>query len=252
MPFTVDSANPVTMGVDMASKRAFNAIVSEWFDFANRRKKVLWAGPVTRVYSHDPGEGPSLQELMDRYGVNMAHFDHEPEYLTAMGFCNAFPGRGFVVRYAATQKAIYAIDPDMLDVAVRRTEMIDRSFHRIRIGHVALPMNVPGDSGATTRDGFFSQMRAAVRVVEENDKGQRVARYEKIGPFDDYVHANVYDDIAADTFAVMSGVEELVGGDDYSTLDEHMQFERSDVADPDAMEYRAGPDEDLEGSWGYR
>jgi hypothetical protein len=244
MPFSIESANPITMGVDIASKRSLRAIVSEWLDFDERKKKVLWASEVTRWYKHDPGEGPSLAELMDRYGVNMATFDHEPEYLTTRGFADAYPGRVFICNYAANQKDTFAIDVDMGTVSVRRTERIDLSFFRVRAQKVGLPMDLP--------TGFFDEMRAPVRIIEENDKGQRVSRYEKVGEFDDYAHADVYDDVAADVFAVVRGVENVVGGEDYSHLDDHLDFERSVVSDGESIDYSPGFDDpDLDDSWGY-
>ena len=192
------------MGVDVASKRDLNAVVSEWdpdFSF----KKVV-DRPVRRWFASESGDGPALEELMRRDEVNMAGFDHEPEYLTVRAFVQAFPGRAVIINYA-TQKELLAVDPAMQRASVRRTEQIDRSFTRIRRQKVALPSDVPPRKDrAHQQPGFVEQMRSLVRVVEENDKGQRVAKYVLVGTTADYAHACVYDDVAADYFRIAAEV----------------------------------------------
>jgi hypothetical protein len=240
MPFDRQNDRVKTMGVDVASKRDLNVIVSEWdSDFSF--KTVLWTGLVRRWYIHEPGDGPSLEELMQRYQINCAAFDHEPEYLTVRGFAQAFPGRAVIVNYA-TQKELLTVDTAMQRASVRRTEQIDRSFTRIRRQKVALPGDVPVRGAVHQQPGFVEQMRSLVRVVEENEKGQRVARYVLVGTTADYAHAMVYDDVAADYFRIAAEVSELVN-DEGTPLDEMLQFERSAVNDPDDTTYHAGPDE---------
>ena len=240
MPFECRSDRVKTMGVDVASKRDLNVIVSEW-DPDYSFKTVLWTGLVRRWFASEGGDGPALEELMRRYEVNMAGFDHEPEYLTVRAFVQAFPGRAVIINYA-TQKELLAVDPAMQRASVRRTEQIDRSFTRIRRQKVALPSDVPQRNAVHQQPGFVEQMRSLVRVVEENDKGQRVAKYVLVGTTADYAHACVYDDVAADYFRIASEVSEVVN-DDGTPLDEMLEFQRSHVADPEDVTYRAGPDE---------
>ncbi len=238
--FTYGGDKIVTAGIDVASKRNLNVRISEWTGEGDAAvKRCLWVGECSRFLANDDGDGdlPSVEELMNRYRVNFACADHEPEYLAVQRLANHFPGRVFIARYA-TQNDMIRVDIDAREVILRRTEAIDRMMDRMRAQKNHLPMTLPPTYG--------EQMRANVRVVTENDKGQRVARYEKVGKFDDYAHAEVYDEAAWDGFRVVREVM-VLAEDTYEPLDDLMDFDRSEVNQGGSLGYSAGPEESMGG-----
>jgi hypothetical protein len=237
MPFEYHGANLVTMGVDVASKRALDVRVSEWTrddgpTTGKPEKRALWIGKVTRWSSNDPGDGPSLDELMLRYQPHMVGIDHEPEYNSALGMVNRWPGRVVVINYSGTQGDLITVDLDMRRAGVRRTEQIDKAMDMVRSQRNLLPADLPTD--------YVKMMRSLVRVVEENDKGQRVARYVKTAAADDAMHADVYDSIARDFYWIEQATIEAAAETE-QPLDDMLQFQRSDVTDMDSYAYREGP-----------
>ena len=215
-------ANPVMMGVDVASTRALNVWISEQTD--DTQGRALHIGLVDSF--------EDLAKLMDRFRVNMAAIDHLPEGRLAAAFANRFAGRVFIVNYATeTQKDVLTVDDIQRRASVRRTEAIDAAQERIRAQREYLPQDLP--------EGFVAQMCSNVRSVEQNEVGKVKVLYRADGP-DDYMQALSYALVASECF----WIRQQVGQEEITSIDEmtELGFERS-VLREDSMEYSPGRDD---------
>jgi hypothetical protein len=221
-PDAYQGANPVMMGVDVASVRALNVWITE--QASETQGRVLHLG---LVESFD-----ELAKLMDRYRVVMAAIDHLPEGRLARAFANRFAGRVYIVNYAGDQqKDVLTVDDMQRRASVRRTEAIDALQERIRAQREWLPQDLPSD--------FVQQMCANVRSVEQNDVGKVTVLYRADGP-DDWAQAGTYALVAADCWWIRQQVdqEEITALDTITDLG----FKRSELGE-DSMEYSAGRDD---------
>lgn len=210
----------VTMGVDVASARALNVRVSMHTE--DTRKGALWIGTVE---SFD-----DLRTKMELFGVNMCCIDHMPEQRLARAFAERFPGRVYLVRYAGPQAIkVLDVDEDMGVITVRRTEAIDATLQMIREQRNELPMDRPED--------YDRNMKAVVRFVEKDEFDKLKIGYRSTGP-DDYVHAEVYDLIAKEAWAIRQGVEDAQR-EVYQPLDNMLEFKRYSL-DDESDDYSEG------------
>jgi hypothetical protein len=85
---------------------------------------------------------------------------------------------------------------------------------------------------------YSEHLQALIRVAEKDQSGRKKVRYESTGA-DDYAHAEVYDLVASELFWMRQSIDELER-ESLSTLDDHMDFERS-VLHEDGERYIAGP-----------
>lgn len=227
-------ANPVMMGVDVASTRGLNVWITEQLSDAHGR--TLHVGLVDTF--------DDLAKLMSRYNVAMAAVDHLPEGRLARAFAERYPGRVYIVNYATEgQKDVLAIDDVQRRVSVRRVEAIDALQERIRAQREQLPLDLPDD--------FIEHMCANVRSVEQDDLGRVKVLYRADGP-DDYCQAGVYALVAADCY----WIRQQIGQEQITSLDEMIDlgFQRSTINDPEAMDYSPGRDSDgypLTDDYGY-
>jgi hypothetical protein len=220
-------ANPVTMGVDVASTRSLNVWVSE--HTSDTQSRALHVGLVDSF--------EDLAKLMDRFRVNMAGIDHLPEGRLAAAFANRFAGRVFIVNYATgEQKDVLTVNDLQRRASVRRTEAIDAAQERIRAQREHLPQDLP--------EAFVAQMCSNVRSVEQDDLGKVKVLYRADGP-DDYMQAFCYSVVASECL----WIRQQVGREEITSIDEMEQlgFQRSTLRE-DSMEYSPGRDD---GSYVY-
>lgn len=214
----------VTMGVDVASARALNVRVSQHLD--DGRKRALL---IAEVQSFD-----DLALLMDRYDVRMAAIDHLPEGRLARSFAERFAGRVYIVAFAtnSTSPDVLKVDEEQRFASVKRLEAIDATLELVRSQRNQLPLDWPDD--------YPAQMKAAQRIAEEDAVGRKVVRYVLRGDAD-YLMAEVYDLVATELWHVRQAViERTTPG--FTSLDEHLEFERASLADYDAEQgYAEGP-----------
>ena len=224
--------NMITMGVDVHSVRNLNVRISEWID--DRRKRALLVKQVT--------DFDELVELMHRYDVRMCCIDHLPEGRLARAFALRFPGRVYLVRYAAQQmiKPLEVASEEPL-VTVRRTEAIDATLTMIREQRNLLPPDAAPEYG--------EQLQSIVRVVERDTKGRRVVRYVTMGEADDFLHAEVFDLLAGELMLARTMADDFRNSSLYS-LEDRLEFERSGVWEDQAAQgvgevdrYNPGPSE---------
>ena len=217
--------NPVTMGVDVASERALNVRISELLE--DDAKRALWIGEVD---SFD-----ELAALFDRYQVSMAAIDHLPETRMARSVAERFPGRCVLVNYATqAQLDVLKVDDEQRRVSVRRTEALDYAVDLIRRQRNRLPVDLP--------EGYVAHATANVRRVERDELDRVTVRWVATRP-DDYFQAEVYDCVAAAVWWIRQQVEEAMAPF-YTRLEDHLEFTRSGVTDPDDDVYRPGPVEE--------
>ncbi len=220
--------NLVTMGIDVASTRALHVRISE--HLTDGTKKGIFIGR-----ADDFG---ALDHLMERFRVGMAAIDHLPEGRLARAFAERFPGRVYLLAYntAAHPRGadIVDVDLEMRFATVRRLEAIDAMTESIRAQRNLLPLDLPGE--------YIDHLQALVRTAERDELGNQRVTYRATGD-DDYAQAEIYDVLAATLWRLQQDVAHTMR-DEYTTLDEHLDFRRSSLAeyDPD-LEYSPGPPE---------
>jgi hypothetical protein len=223
-------SNLVTMGVDVASSRNLNVRVSE--HFAEDKKRALFIGEVSTF--------DELDSMMRRFQVNMCAIDHLPDGRLARAFAERFPGMVYLVSYDSTpnpkDSQVLKVDEDMRHVRVRRVEAIDATFEMIRSQRNHLPLDLPDD--------YVSNLQTLNRVVEEDELGKKTVVYKRMGPADDYAHAEVYDLVATEVWWLRQGLDELQR-EEFKPLEEMLEFQRSDIGDYDRdIEYNPGRERD--------
>lgn len=220
--------NLVTMGVDVASTRALHVRISEH----------LPGGIKKGIYIGRANDFEDLGRLMQGFRVGMAAIDHLPEGRLARAFAERFPGRVYRVAYNAAEHPrgpdTHNVKPDERFITVRRLEAIDAMTEQIREQRNLLPLDLP--------DEYFDHMQALIRTAERDDLGKQRVAYRATGDHD-YAQAEVYDVVALDLWRHQQYVADATR-EEYSTLDDHLEFPRSNLAgyDPD-FEYSPGPPE---------
>jgi hypothetical protein len=218
-----DGANLVTAGIDSASTRNLHMRISE---HVGKKKKALFIGEIERF--------DDLIEMMDWYHVTFACIDHLPEGRLARSLAERFPGRVYIARFIpATSLDLLVWDEEQHTAGIKRTEAIDATLSIVRAGRNLLPTDWPED--------YVSHMRAASRFYEVDEVGRKTVGYKKLGP-DDYLLAEVYDLMATELWWGLEA-KQAMRQTELSALDEHLEFERSTVNDPEQGGYAAGPDE---------
>lgn len=224
-PFGYGGANPVTMGIDVASVRALNVRISELLP--DGFKRALWIGTVDSL--------DDLVPLMDRFRVNMAAIDRAPERRLAEAFANLFPGRVYLVGYATNQRQSFAVDQEMRMASVRPVEAFDATLELVRAQRNLLPIDWPAD--------YVEHMQSPVRTAPiKNALGVEEVEYIFNGP-SDYFHAEVYDVVAEMLWYVRQEVEAAQRTHLWALEDQLEGFTRSDLAASgwEEQEYRPGP-----------
>lgn len=217
----------VTMGVDSASERDLNVRISAYEGPEDTQKRALFIGQVA--------DWNQLAQMMDLYNVRMACIDHLPDGRLARAFTQRFYGRAYYVHFLpSTSHERLTWDPEERKAAVKRTEAIDATLGLVRSNRNRLPADLP--------EGWVDQMRNVVRFHELDEMGRRTVGYKSIGAID-YLMCEVYDFLARQLVEVEI-VAEAITADSFSTLDEHIEFERSSLHDDDPMpDYFPGPPE---------
>jgi len=183
----------VTMGVDVASVRALNVRVSAYRLPVHGLpvKQNLWLGEVD-----DFGK---VAELMERYAVNMACIDHEPEHRMARALAERYPGRVYLAHFiTGRSETSLDVKPEMRTVGVKRTEILDATFDAIRQQRNLLPAEKPKD--------YAKHLQAMSRVVKELADGRVRGEYQSVAA-DDYAFAEAYDTLALQVWLWQSSVE---------------------------------------------
>lgn len=218
--------NLVTMGVDVADSRPLTVRISE--HVSETRKRALFIGEVDNF--------DELALLMERFNVNMCCIDHLPSGRLAMAFAERFAGRVYLIFYRTSNipgDVLSPPDDEQHRVGVKRVEAIDATMEQIRQQRNELPQNLP--------ENYVAEMQANVRMTEKDEVGKVTVVYRNTSA-DDYLHAEVYDLVATEVW----WVRQMAGNysrEEFQPLDQLMEFQRSDLNDEEAMDYRPGPDD---------
>lgn len=220
----------VTMGVDVASARALNVRIS-----LHREDGTKIALKIALADTFD-----EVAQWMDQYNVAMCAVDHLPEGRLARGFAERFAGRVYLVAYNTSQSPtgdrVIDIKDEERFITVRRVEVIDATFHLINTQRNVLPADWPDD--------YPAHLKALMKVAERDEVGRQTVTYRATNP-DDYAQAEIYDVVATEAFWVRQEVEAATS-DEYTVLDERLEFERTQLADHEATpEYHEGPSDDF-------
>lgn len=175
---------PVTMGVDVG------AVLHVWIEGpapeGENRRRLLRAATTP--------DWADLDRYMTQYGVGHCVIDANPDGHRAAAFASRWPGKVHVCFYPNMKdwrhKEFYDVKNSERVVLAHRTRSLDAHFDRFYQGAVELPQNgryIPG---------LYDQMKAPVRVVEKDQDGQQVARYQEGGSADHYAHAGNYANLA--------------------------------------------------------
>lgn len=200
-----------TMGVDTASARALNIRASVITDVERGMKANLWLGELDNF--------GKVAELIDRLDPHVIVIDHAPEGRLARALAERYPGRAWLVRYGPkTQKTIISPNAEMAEVSVLRTTMLDITLDGIRTQANRLPGELPLT--------YAEHMQSEIRVASETPEGRKEASYRKVGPANDYLHAECYDTVAMLLWRWQRAVNAGIEGE-YTTLDEVLEFERA-------------------------
>jgi hypothetical protein len=178
--------NFVTAGIDVASSRSLTIRISEILELpldGQSLKRALFIGEI------DSWE--ELLQLLLRYNVTLACIDSEPEGWMSAALTQRLPGRVLRVKYVDQQADVLKMGSNLL-VTAARTSAIDATISLIRDRRNLLPQDLP--------DNYIAQLTAARRITEADSLGRKHARYRSTSP-DDYLHAEVYDDIAGSFLA---------------------------------------------------
>ncbi len=212
--------NPVVMGVDVASTRALTVRISELLD--SGESKCLFIGEVDGF--------DEVDKMIDRYRVNMACIDHLPEGRLAMGLAEKYAGRVYLVNFAQ-QDDVLKVNEEMRRVSVRRVEMLDATIQELRAQRNLLPQDLPPN--------YTEEMKAPVRRVERNEEGKVVVRYISTGP-DDMSMAEGYALVATEVWVIRQAVGDVTGDGRMTKLEDHMEYQRSDLGTADDGVYSEG------------
>lgn len=212
------------MGVDVASVRALHVRISVHF-----RDGIKRALCIDTVDSFE-----DLAVFMERYRVDMAVIDHEPDGRSARALAKRFPNRVYLVSYGARhQLDPIKVDEDRWQVSARRLDVIDETLDAIRRGLNELPLNLP--------ESYTDHLQALVRYSEQDDRGRLKIGYLKTSD-DDFAQAEIYDVVALHVWSHLRIRNELQR-EEYVRLDELVPVERSDLDHYGVPEYSPGPPE---------
>jgi hypothetical protein len=187
-----------------------------------------------------------LCQLMDRFGVNMAGIDNNPDGRFSQAFAARYPGRVYRCSFftpSSTAKRISAdwvVDDVEAVVSLWRTKTYDAMFERYRMQQVLLPPLelLPWDP-VTDRSDFASQLGNLNRRVAEQPGGGARVEYVKMGP-EDYAQAEAYNLAAIELYWRNAGRVASQSQAPVTPTDEIPGWLKSDLQSFDPNDYRPG------------
>lgn len=148
----------------------------------NSKSRAAYIGTVPAFEDLDP--------LMRRYDVSRCVVDAAPEGHEARKFARRWPGRVYLCSYpnastwAHQEPAVWNAEEGT--VSAHRTLTLDATFARIHERRIEYPREV------LDIPEFAEQLMAPVRVIEDDSRGNPVARYVEGGRADHFAHAENY------------------------------------------------------------
>lgn len=180
--FTTDAT--CYMGIDVG--KVLHVVVRTGPNPESGERRQLFAGEAT---------WSELPLLWDRYRPAITVIDALPETSKAREFQASRPGDCWVAYYSNQSEGLKDVEPVRKDgddraVHLDRTRTLDGMVARFLERSNTLPAN------AREIPNYYDQMKAPVRVIEERQAGEDVARYVESGP-DHFFHAENYCHVAS-------------------------------------------------------
>jgi hypothetical protein len=184
-----DHSGWYTMGVDVGPKY-LNVEIGEYLK-TNQRKinydmslatmyRVMKACKVTQF--------EQLDELMRKYKIMYCVIDAQPETRKALEFAQRFLGRVSLCYYTDTRVKTLNEDKKNCVVTADRTLWLDTSLGRFKKRSIRLP--------ADTDLEYKDNIKAPVRIYQEDANGNPTGRYVNGNKPDHYAHSRNYSEIA--------------------------------------------------------
>jgi len=154
------------------------------------KEKIIYVESIDSQDYDDEDPFQRLPELWDRYNIQYAVIDGNPNKNSARWFKNKYPGRVCMAFYTATRDGdmSYRLDEGMANID--RTEMFKGLFNDIVTNKLITP------SGFDIMERFNSHHIALKKETEENDDtGERKEYFIRTG-HDHLAHANLYRKVA--------------------------------------------------------
>lgn len=139
-----------------------------------------------------PNNDPFLrvEELLNRYSVQCAVFDMNPNKNDVRKLRNKYPGRIFMATYAAIKGEIVSFNDTDMIVNIDRTEYFKEVFNRIYMGGIEIP------SGTSIGEVFVSHLCNMQKQSTKNEETSETKEFFIATGPDHLSHANLYDEVA--------------------------------------------------------
>ena len=191
-----------TMGVDVGKWLHYE--IGEWSFPANQRTNDLNIEAHVRLLKIGKVQNfEELDLLMSQYQINYCVIDAQPERRKSFEFAQRFFGYVKICFYGPgiQGKAISQGQEIEHSITVDRTSWMDMALSRFRNKTISLPV----DTGLEFRD----HIKAPVRIYERNQHGNPTAKYVCGSDADHGAHARVYNELALNFAAEMSGSHDI-------------------------------------------
>jgi hypothetical protein len=152
------------------------------------------------VFAAEVGSFDELDGLMRRFHVHRCVVDQQPDLHKAGEFAKKHRGAIDLARYGREQPGMERTrHSDVSVIHVNRTEIIDETFERFRVGSARLPRDARqlGDRVKQGIGEYFRELLALKRTLEQDSRGNWVARWIDSGKADHFAHAEAYALLAA-------------------------------------------------------
>jgi hypothetical protein len=153
------SEGPCAMGIDTSPSHLDINIKQ----LVKNKGKTVYIGKV------DPGNFSVLHDLIERYNVEIAVIDIDPEHTLAKNFqdsakCTVWRCKYLGVGDERDQKYNF----NRMIISVDQTEALDKAYTKYRVNKVILPENYDKILNGT----FVKEMKALSRITTEDHKGK--------------------------------------------------------------------------------
>lgn len=179
----MDPLGNAVAGIDVG--RVLHCVI-RGFDAASQERKQLFAGEI---------QWSDVDAILKRFNVKTTVIDAMPETTKARELqAKMKPGSVWLNYYSEDQKSPEPIsfDDKKWICLTDRTRSLDATFALFFDKLNTLPANIRG--AGSLRD-YYPHLKASVRTLQTNGKGEQISRYVETGP-DHFAHAENYCAIA--------------------------------------------------------
>lgn len=182
------SISQTAMGADI-KKHRHNIVIAE--KVTKDRAKIIYMARVKGFQA--------IHDLAKKYNVKSAVIDRRPYEESFEKFQKAEPYRVYGAQYVDRQKVFQKTDEKSGTYSLLRTQIFDKTHEWVKSGNLEIPRR------CAEVDEFAKQMCNCAKVLEENEQGDRIYRYIKLGE-EDYRNAVNYLYIALNDLTYIQGM----------------------------------------------